>query len=109
MLLLSLFRVTILVRSQVKLYTFTASLTWKLDEEENSSGLWTVYAFSDPSLQSTFTSLVFDNALLKASKTSTKAEITSTSSSLSSMTAFVSDPAVLALVGFSLSNGQTHS
>ena len=84
-----------LLWSQAKLYTYIASLTWKLDEQAptSTSGLWKVYQFQDDGMASVFSNLVFDNALLKKPKPSNE------------LTAFVSDPGILALIGFSLSNG----
>ena len=93
------FMLPIFLWSQAKLYTYIASLTWKLDEEAptSTSGLWKVYQFEDDGMASVFNGLVHENALKRPSKDEVPVSV------------FVSDPGVLALTGFSLSSGRSLS
>ena len=93
------FMLPIFLWSQAKLYTYIASLTWKLDEEAptSTSGLWKVYQFEDDGMASVFNGLVHENALKRPSKDEVPVSV------------FVSDPGMLALTGFSLSSGRSLS
>ena len=95
LLLLIFLFLPLLLRCQVKLWTYTASLVTKVSEPTDSSanGLWTVYQYEDSAMTATFSTLIMDNSLMKPKD------------ARSNVSAYVSDAGALAVIGFFLTSG----